>query len=83
LLDNCLIMAHSDHSFAKSHLVVGLPVMLAGKAAGRVTPGVHVRGNGEPISRIGLTMLQVMGVQVSAWGTGSLQTAQPVSEILA
>lgn len=83
LLDNCLIMAHSDHSFAKSHLVVGLPVMLAGKAAGRITPGVHVRGNGEPISRIGLTIQQVMGVQAAEWGTGSLQTSQPVSEILA
>lgn len=83
LLDNCLVMAHSEHSFAKSHLVVGLPVMVAGKAAGRVTPGIHVRGNGEPISRIGLTMLQVMGVQVAGWGTGSLETTQPVSEILA
>lgn len=83
LLDNCLVMAHSDHSFAKSHLVAGIPVMVAGKAAGRVTPGVHVRGNGEPASRIGLTMLQVMGVQVSRWGTGSLQTSQPISEILA
>ncbi len=83
LLDNCLIMAHSDHSFAKSHLVVGLPVMVAGKASGKVTPGVHVRGNGEPISRIGLTLQQVMGVQVSQWGTGSHQTSQPISEILA
>ncbi len=83
LLDNCLIMAHSDHSFAKSHLVAGIPVMVAGRAGGRVTPGVHVRGNGEPISRIGLTLQQIMGVQVSEWGTGSHQTSQPVSEILA
>ncbi len=83
LLDNCLVMAHSEHSFAKSHLVVGLPVMLAGGAGGRVNPGVHVRGNGEPISRIGLTVQQVMGVPVSEWGTGSHQTSQPIREILA
>jgi len=82
LLDNCLVMAHSDHSFAKSHLVTALPVMVAGKAGGKVTAGVHVRGNGEPISRIGLTMQQVMGVQVNEWGTGSLQTSQPIGEIL-
>jgi len=83
LLDNCLIMAHSDHSFAKSHLVAGIPVMVAGRAQGRVVPGVHVRGNGEPVSRIGLTMQQVMGVPVGQWGTGSHQTSQPVGEILA
>ena len=83
LLDNCLVMAHSDHSFAKSHLVAGLPVMVAGRAGGRVKPGVHVRGNGEPISRIGLTMQQIMGVPISEWGTGSHQTSQPISEILA
>jgi hypothetical protein len=83
LLDNCLVMAHSEHSFAKSHLVVGLPVMLAGKAGGRVTPGIHVRGNGEPISRIGLTVQQVMGVQVREWGTGAHQTSQPIGELLA
>jgi hypothetical protein len=82
LLDNCLVMAHSDHSFAKSHLVAGLPVMVAGQAAGRVVPGVHVRGNGEPISRIGLTLQQVMGVQVGEWGSGSQQTSQPIGEIL-
>ncbi len=83
LLDNCVVMAHSEHSFAKSHLVVGLPVMVAGSGSGRLQPGVHVRGNGEPISRIGLTMQQVMGVQIGEWGTGSHQTSQPVTEILA
>lgn len=83
LLDNCLVMAHSDHSFAKSHLVAGIPVMLAGSAAGRVQPGIHVRGNGEPISRIGLTVQQAMGLQVSEWGTGSQRTSHPVSEVLA
>ncbi len=83
LLDNCIVMAHSEHSFAKSHLVVGLPVMVAGSGSGRLQPGIHMRGNGEPISRIGLTMQQVMGVQVSEWGTGSHQTSQPVMEILA
>jgi hypothetical protein len=83
LLDNCLVMAHSEHSFAKSHLVVGLPVMLAGRAGGRVVPGVHVRGNGEPISRIGLTIQQLMGVPISEWGSGSMQVSHPIGEILA
>ena len=83
LLDNCLVMAHSESSFAKSHQVTQLPVMIAGRAGGRVRPGVHVRGNGEPVTRVGLTVQQVMGLPVNAWGTQSMQATQPVSEILA
>jgi hypothetical protein len=44
---------------------------------------MHVRGNGEPATRIGLTVQQVMGLPVSEWGTRSLTATRPVSEILA
>ncbi|MBX3023642.1 DUF1552 domain-containing protein [bacterium] len=83
LLDNCLVLAHSESSFAKSHQVTALPVMIAGRAGGRLRAGVHVRGNGEPVTRIGLTVQQVMGLTVGAWGTGSLQASQPLSALLA
>jgi hypothetical protein len=83
LLDNCLVLAHSESSFAKSHQVTALPIMIAGGAAGRLRPGVHVRGNGEPVSRVGLTVQQVMGLQVASWGTRSMEVAQPISTILA
>lgn len=83
LLDNCLVLAHSESSFAKSHQVTSLPVMIAGRAGGRLRAGVHVRGNGEPVSRIGLTVQQAMGLSVAAWGTRSLEVAQPIGAILA
>lgn len=83
LLDNCAILAHSDVSLAKVHDLTGLPVMIAGRAGGRLRPGLHVRGNGDPVTRVGLTLQQVMGVPVERWGTGSLQTSKPVGEILA
>jgi len=83
LLDNCLVLAHSESSFAKSHQVTTLPVMIAGRAGGRLVPGLHVRGNGEPVTRIGLTVQQTMGLPVSEWGTGSLQVSRPVGAILA
>ena len=83
LLDNCLVMAHSESSFAKSHQVTTLPVMLAGRAGGRVQPGLHIAGNGEPVSRIGLTVQQIMGVPVSEWGSRSLLTSRPISALLA
>lgn len=83
LLDNCLVLAHSESSFAKSHSVTGLPVMLAGRAGGRVRSGLHVRGNGEPVTRVGLTVQQAFGLSVEAWGTGSMQASRPVSELFA
>lgn len=82
LLDNCLILGHSEVSLASTHDVTGLPLMVAGKAGGRVRSGIHVKGNGDPVSRVGLTLQQAMGVQVERWGTRSLQTSRPVNEIL-
>jgi len=41
-----------------------------------------VVGGGDPITRIGLTIQKVMGVQVDKWGTNSLQTSKPITEIM-
>ena len=83
LLDNTLIFAHAETSYAKIHAVDNIPVMTIGKAGGRLKTGLHVVGNGDPISRVGLTALQVMGLPVEKWGTGSLQTSKAITEILA
>jgi hypothetical protein len=83
LLDNCLVLAHSDSSEAKVHSVTGLPVMLAGGGGGRVRPGVHVRGENEPTTRIGLTVLQAMGVRVDRFGTKQNESTRPIAAVLA
>lgn len=83
LLDRCLVLGHSESSFAKSHSVAGLPVMLAGSAGGRVRPGLHLRGNGDPVTRVGLTVQQALGLSVESWGTGAMRTNRPIGEILA
>jgi hypothetical protein len=82
LLDNCLVLAHSESSFAKSHQVTTLPAMLAGRAGGRIRTGIHIAGNGEPVSRIGLTVQQIMGLPVGEWGTRSLQTSRPIGGLV-
>lgn len=83
LLDNCLVMAHSETSDANTHNVNGLPFMLAGRAGGRVKPGVHVRGVGDSTARVGLTVQQAMGLNVGRWGQRSNEASQPISEVLA
>jgi len=83
LLDHCLVLAHSETSFAKAHDVTGLPVMTAGRAGGRVATGRHIAGGGDPATRIGLSMQQLMGLPVERWGAGAMETDKPVGELFA
>lgn len=82
LLDNTLAFAHSETEFAKFHTIDNIPMMTAGSAGGRLKTGLHIGGEGTPVTRLGLTMQQVMGVAVDKWGVGSLETRKAVSEIL-
>ena len=83
LLDNCLILAHSDCSIAKAHAVEGIPAIVAGNAGGVVRTGYHLSGNGDPISRLGLTMQQIMGVPTEKWGTLSMETNRTITDLIA
>jgi hypothetical protein len=82
LLDNCLVLAHSDCSIAKAHAVEGIPTMIAGNAGGRIRTGFHMAGRADPVTRIGLTVQQAMGLQVERWGTRSMDTNRTISELI-
>jgi len=83
LLDRTLMMASSETGFAKFHGTENLPLLSLGRAGGRIKTGIHVQAKGDAVTRVGLTMQQVMGVSTSSWGTGSMQTSKTISEILA
>jgi hypothetical protein len=83
LLDHTLVFAHSETEFAKFHTIDNIPMMSAGSAGGRLKTGVYVDGEGTPVSRVGLTLMQVMGVPVDRWGTKSLETRKTIGEIVA
>jgi hypothetical protein len=83
LLDNCLIFAHSDCSIAKAHAVEGIPMMVAGRAGGRIRTGFHQAGGADPASRMGLTLMQIMGLQIERWGVQSMETNRPIRELTA
>ena len=82
LLDNCLVLAHSDTSLAKNHSIQGLPVMTAGRCGGRLKTGIHKDGNGSPATQIGYTAMMAMGLTVDRWGKNSLQTNKSLTDIL-
>ena len=82
LLDHSLVLAHSETSFAKIHSVQGVPMMLAGRAGGRIKSGLHVAGGSTATSRVGLTIQQALGLQVQYWGVGGMRTDKLLSELL-
>jgi hypothetical protein len=83
LLDNTLIFAATETNYARVHSIDGVPIFTAGTAGGRIKTGLHVVGNGDPITRVGLTAMQAMGLSLDKWGTKSLQTSKTITEILA
>jgi len=83
LLDNMIVFAHSEGEFAKFHTLDNTPMMIAGSGGGRIRTGLYIDGNLTPVTRVGLALQQLMGVQAEKWGTGSLETSKPVQELFA
>ncbi|MFL2769947.1 MAG: DUF1552 domain-containing protein [Rhodospirillaceae bacterium] len=82
LLDNCLVFCSSETNYAKVHSIDGIPIFFAGKAGGRVKTGLHVVGGGDPITRVGLTAMKIMGVPIQSWGTKSLRTSKLITDVM-
>jgi len=75
LLDNCMIVYGSGIGDGNAHNHDNLPILLAGRGAGTVTPGRHVKyENGTPLNNLFLSMLERVGVKRDILGdsTGRL-----------
>lgn len=82
ILDHSLVFAFTESSDARVHDTNGLPIFVAGSARGRMKTGYHVAGDGSPVSRVGLTLLNAMGVSQDVWGQGSMEVRQPYTDLL-
>jgi hypothetical protein len=83
LLDRTLLMTLTDTGWAKIHALENIPILTAGGANGRIKTGMHIQAKGDPVTRVGLTMQQALGVPVDNWGTLSLNTNKAFGEIIA
>jgi hypothetical protein len=83
VLDRMAILWQSDHGIARTHTMDFLPILTVGKAGGRMRSGLHVSAAGDPATRVGLTMQQIMGVPLRSWGALSNETSKSVTEIIA
>jgi len=83
LLDRMLLFAFSECSYAKIHSLETIPMFIAGSANGKVKTGLHIAGNGDPVTRVGLTVQQALGLPLNSFGAGSMQTAKTITEVVA
>jgi hypothetical protein len=84
VLDQACVFATSCIGYGPSHGWSDYPLLIAGKAGGALRhPGIHHRAPTEDTaSRVPLTILRALDVPAAEWGVGSLQTNQPLGELL-
>jgi len=83
LLDNSLIMGFSDTGYAKIHSIENIPMFLAGRAGGRHKAGQHVHATGDSVTRVSLTAMRLVGAPAGEFGSGTMKTARPITEVMA
>jgi hypothetical protein len=71
LLDSCAILASSDTADGKAHSITNYPILVAGRAGGKLKyPSVHYKSNGENTSMVLLSILRSVGLNLTQFGTG-------------
>jgi hypothetical protein len=83
LLDNSVLYTTSCVSESQTHGGTDFPVLVSGKAGGKLKGDTHVRLVGENVSRVGLTLLTALGSNATSWGMGDSAATTAVSELLA
>lgn len=83
LLDRTLVFAFTDHGEARLHGLQNYPFFTAGRAGGQIKTGFHIAAPNQPVTRLGLTVQQVMGLPVDTWGTESNRVTRAFTELLA
>lgn len=83
LLDRMAVLWITDHSYARLHTLDNMPMMTVGHANGKLKTGLHIQATGDSVTRVGLTMMQALGVPLNNWGTESNNTSKSFTEIMA
>jgi hypothetical protein len=81
LLDSTLVYVTSDTAWGKTHTKEEWPVLLAGKAGGRLRGDEHHNFPRENLSKALLTIAQVMGSTVTEVGVDAGRVTSPLAGI--
>jgi len=79
LLDQGLVYVTSDTAWGKIHTKTEWPVLLAGKAGGRLQGDGHYNFSGDNLSKAMLTVAQIMGSKATSFGSGAGAVSAPLS----
>ncbi|MHB1206335.1 MAG: DUF1552 domain-containing protein [Rhodospirillaceae bacterium] len=82
LFDRTLTMYSTDSGYARMHSCENMPAITIGNAGGRMKTGIHVAAKGDTVVRVGLTVMQTLGLNVGTWGAESNMTSKPFSEVM-
>jgi hypothetical protein len=81
LLENTLVYVTSDTAWGKIHDKTEWPVLLAGKAGGRLRGDGHFNFPGDNLSKALLTVAQIMGSTATEFGLDAGKVTAPLSGI--
>jgi hypothetical protein len=82
LLDNLAVVGTSDISRGTDHQYYNYPMLIAGRAGGKLNAGLHVKKNGDNPMRAMLAVMQAVGVPITSYGTDQFATSSPLTEIM-
>jgi hypothetical protein len=83
LLDNSCVYSTSCVAESQTHGGTDYPLLVAGKAGGKLVPNQHVRIVGESVSKVPFTVLTAMGSTATSFGLGQGQATSTISQLLA
>jgi hypothetical protein len=81
LLDQSLVFVTSDTAWGKIHTNTEWPVLLAGKAGGKLQGDGHYNFPGDNLSKALLTVAQIMGSTATSFGGGAGAVTAPLTGI--
>jgi hypothetical protein len=82
LLDQSLVLVTSDTAWGKIHTKEEWPVLLAGKAGGKLQGDTHLNFPGDNLSKVLLTTAQMMGSTATTLGGGAGAVTAPLSGVI-
>ena len=75
LLDNSVIFGTSEYGEGYTHSNKEHPIILAGKAGGKLDTGFHVREANGNLARAHLTVLRALGIDAPSYGFNGGETS--------
>lgn len=79
VLDGSAVLGCSELSGGWDHLHDNMPLLVAGRAGGALTPGKHLAATGVDPSRLMLALMQAVGAPALGWGSDQYATSTPLS----